>query len=177
MPDISPDETEKLTCLAREIIDLNFMIITICGSIDFTYEIKKIADELAAAGHKVNIPFTSQKILNGQLSLADFQKEKEKNRDGAFRKIKEDVIKRYYKIINESDAILVVNITKREIKNYIGGNVLLEMGFAHVLDKKIYLLNDVPELAYTDEISAMKPVVISGDLSSINNKYNIYARH
>lgn len=34
-----------------------------------------------------------------------------------------------------SDAILVLNYDKKGIKNYIGGNTLMEMGFAHVHDK------------------------------------------
>ena len=34
------------------------------------------------------------------------------------------------------------------------------MGFAHVLNKKIYLLNNIPEMSYSDEIRAMQPIVL-----------------
>jgi predicted RNA-binding protein with PUA domain len=44
---------------------------------------------------------------------------------------------------------------------------LIEMAFACALDKKIYLLNPIPEMNYSDEIFAMKPIVLSGDLSKI----------
>jgi hypothetical protein len=47
----------------------------------------------------------------------------------------------HYKHILESDAILCVNLEKNGIKNYIGGNVLIEMGQAYVHDKKIFLFN------------------------------------
>ncbi len=145
------------------------MKITICGSIDFTYKIKEVADVLSKQGHKVEIPYMAQKILNGVISLEEFQNIKQKDGDINFRKnAEEDLIKRYFRLIKESDAVLVVNIDKKGIKNYIGGNVLLEMGFAYVLDKKIFLLNEIPDISYKDEIKAMGPVILYGDLNKIN---------
>lgn len=41
------------------------------------------------------------------------------------------------------------------------------MGFAHVLGKKIYLLNPIPEMEYTSEILFMEPAVLNGDLERI----------
>lgn len=143
------------------------MKIAICASIEFTPKIKEIADALTERGHKVEIPLTSQKILRGELTLEDFLKEKEERGDGAFRKIQDDVIKRYFEIIKGIDALLVLNLEKKGIPDYIGGNTFLEMGFAHVLGKPIYLYNKVPDMPYTDEILAMQPVVLGGDLSKI----------
>lgn len=77
------------------------------------------------------------------------------------------MIKRYYKIIQNADAVLVLNFDKNDIKNYIGGNTFLEMGFAYVLNKPIYLLNPVPDMIYTDEIKAMQPKILNGDLGKI----------
>jgi predicted RNA-binding protein with PUA domain len=65
------------------------------------------------------------------------------------------------------DAILILNLEKNGIKGYIGGNTFLEMGFAHVLNKKIFLLNPISEMGYEDEIVAMKPVILNGDLDKI----------
>ncbi len=144
------------------------MKIAICGSIDFTPEIKKAADQLLAKGHKVDLPTYSKKILEGELTLEEFKKKKEKSGDWSFRvKVDEDLIKRYFQIIKESDAVLIVNIDKKGIKNYIGGNTLLEMGFAYVLDRKIFLLNNIPKIHYTDEIKAMQPIILNRDLSRI----------
>jgi len=144
------------------------MKIAICGSINFTYEIKEIADKLKEKGFEVGIPITSQKILNGDISLEDFKKEKEANGDASFRKIQDDVIKRYYELIKGVDAILIANYEKHDIKDYVGGNTFLEMGFAYVLNKKIFLLNSIPEMTYTDEIKAMLPIALNGDLNLIN---------
>jgi len=62
---------------------------------------------------------------------------------------------------------LVANYNKREIQNYIGGNSFLEMGFAHILRKKIFLLNEIPEMIYSDEIKAMQPIILNGILSDV----------
>jgi len=44
----------------------------------------------------------------------------------------------------------------------------MEIGFAHVNDKKIFLLNPIPEqVSYLDEIKAMVDVILEGDLSKI----------
>lgn len=143
------------------------MKIIICSSINFTPKIKEVSHELIKNGHEVNIPLTSQRIINGELTMEEFQKEKQQNGDGAFRKIKDDLIKRHYDLIKVSDAILVINLEKNNINNYIGGNTLIEMGFAYILNKPIYLYNDIPQISYTDELIAMKPIILNGDLSKI----------
>ena len=143
------------------------MKITICSSIEFVYEIKEIAQKLEEMEHEIEIPMTAKKILDGELTLEEFKKEKEVNGDASFRKIQYDVIKKYFEIIKNSDAILVLNLDKNGIKNYIGGNTFLEIGFAHVLNKKIFLLNPIPEMGYKDEIMATQPVVINKDLNKI----------
>ena len=142
------------------------MKIAICGSLNFTYEIKKVADDLKSLGFYVTIPISSEKILKKEFSLEEIKEEK-KNGKFSERAIKFNSIRTYWKIIENSDAILVVNIEKNKIKNYIGGNSFLEMGFAHVLNKKIFILNDIPEMIYTDEIKAMQPIVLRGDLTRI----------
>lgn len=142
------------------------MKIAICGSLNFTYEIKKVADELENLGFDVSIPISSGKILRGEFSLDEIKNEKE---NGKFseRAIKFDSIRAYWNIIKESDAILIANFDKNNIKNYIGGNSFLEMGFAHILKKKILLLNEIPKMLYTDELKVMQPIILNGDFSKI----------
>lgn len=82
-------------------------------------------------------------------------------------KINNDLIRRYYNEIKKNDAVLVVNDVVNKVPNYIGGNAFLEIGFAYILNKKIFLLNDIPNVSYKDEIEAMRPIVINGDLTKI----------
>jgi hypothetical protein len=43
------------------------------------------------------------------------------------------------------------------------------MGFAHALGKKIFLLDGIPNVSYKEEILAMKPIVLNGNLERIGN--------
>ena len=83
-------------------------------------------------------------------------------------KIENDYIRWYHQAIKSSDAVLILNFDKKGIKKYIGGNTLMEMGFAYVNNKKIFLINPIPdESVYKDEIEAMEPIIINQDLSLI----------
>ena len=74
-----------------------------------------------------------------------------KGEEAAIKK-ERNYLKTHYKHILESDAILIVNDKKGEIPDYIGGNVLIEMGQAYVNDKRIFFLNGMPTgLSYMDE--------------------------
>lgn len=146
------------------------MKIVICSSVVFSDKIIEIEEVLKKQGHKVDIPFVTKMIKEKKISFEQYKKDKEKNGDIKYREAYQgqvDMIKRYYNLISESDAILVLNYTKNDIKNYIGGSVLMEMGFAYALDKKIFLLNPIPKMSYTDEIKDMKPVILNNNLSKI----------
>lgn len=142
------------------------MQIVICTSLDFTFEIKNARDELVKKGHTVIIPRTSEMILKNKVSLEQVKKEK-KNGKISKRAIKYNVIRYYFDRIKEADVVLILNLEKNGIKNYVGGNTFLEIGFAYILNKKIFFLNPIPEMIYKDEIKAMRPFILNGDLSLI----------
>ena len=135
------------------------MTICICGSLSHYKKVVEVKKLLEQIGHRVLIPWGMEKIIAGQLTSDSVATFKERNQTHA--------IKRHYEKICASDAILVVNEEKNGIKHYIGGNTLMEMGFAFVLDKPIYLLSPVPEVPYKEEIIAMKPFVLGGDVGRI----------
>lgn len=140
------------------------MKITICGSMNFAREMSKAADRLSKFGHKVFLPEALKKFISGEWQAGNPQLAVE-------RKLQHDFIKKHYHKIKQSDAILVLNYEKKGIKGYIGGNSFLECGFAHVLNKKIYLLFDMPEIEfYWSELKAMSPIVLNGDLSKLLEK-------
>ncbi|TSC92630.1 MAG: Maf-like protein [Candidatus Berkelbacteria bacterium Licking1014_7] len=129
------------------------MKITLCGSMSCAKKMMAVKERLEKAGHKIFAPENILEYVKGEIEI-------ENKRE----KIMLDAIRTYYEKIKKSDAILVVNFTKNKIKNYIGGNSLIEMAFAHVLRKKIYLFNPIPRMSYTDEIEAMKPIVVGRSL-------------
>jgi hypothetical protein len=83
-------------------------------------------------------------------------------------KIENNYMKEHYHNIISSDAVLIINNEKDGKKNYIGPNVLMEMGQAYVNNKKIFLLNEVPfEVPHADEILTCEPICLHSDLSNI----------
>lgn len=119
---------------------------------------------LEKKGFEVEIPLGIKiKIYQGR--IIDNVPTSEK----AGNKIKYDVIKQYYELIKSSDAVLVVNPDLNGIKDYIGGNTLMEMGFAHVLNKPLYCLHPLPEMSYSPEMLAMQPIILNGNLNLIKN--------
>ncbi|RJQ33849.1 hypothetical protein C4566_02885 [Candidatus Parcubacteria bacterium] len=142
------------------------MKITICSSLAFSKEAGEVAERLKKAGHEVLLPATTEKILVGLLRVSEVEKEKELGLS-ADRAIKNNAIINHYNKIKASDAILSLNYEKNGVKNYIGGSVFMEIAFAFVLGKKIFLLNDIPDVSYKDEIIAMQPIIINNDLTKI----------
>ena len=140
------------------------MKITICGSIKFAKELVEIHRQLEKLGHQ---PMMHEEMFG----IADGTAKEliqEISQDHPEVKRKYGFIKWWHDCIKNSDAILVCNFDKNGIKNYIGGNVLMEIGFAHVNDKKVFLLNPIPEeVPYVDEIKAMVDVVLNGSLKGI----------
>jgi len=138
------------------------MKIAIAGSMSASKEIVNIGKELSLLGYDVTLPRRTSEYAEDIL-------QQETHEESTKNKIRFDRIRKYFEEIKNCDILLVVNFNKNEIKNYIGGNTFLEMGFAHILNKKIYLYNNIPDLSYTDEIKAMQPIALGGDLSKINN--------
>lgn len=104
------------------------------------------------------------KFGDAYIGKSDSEKEKLK----LDHKYNYDAIREFWRPLQDADALLVANLDKHGIKNYIGGNTFLEMGFAHVLNQKIYLMNPIPKMPYYEtEIIAMRPTVINGDLKKI----------
>lgn len=142
------------------------MKIAICGSMAFAREMLSAKKKLEETGHSVvNPPLIEEFIKTKKLRQ---RAQRGGGAEGAKLKKKHDLIRRYYEEIKNADAILVLNYNKNSIENYIGGNSFLEMGFAHVLRKKIYLLNPAPKSSfYYEEVLAMEPTVLKGDLSRV----------
>jgi predicted RNA-binding protein with PUA domain len=132
------------------------MKIAICGSMAFAKDMIRIKKELENLKHKVIIQKDVEEHAQGKIKDED-----------KWRKLEIDPLKTYYEEIKKSDAIIVLNYTKNNIINYVGGNTLIEMAFAYVLNKKIFLLNEIPKISYSDEIYAMKPIILNQNLSKI----------
>lgn len=142
------------------------MKITLVGSVAFADKFVENYNELRKLGHDPIIHedmFEYSKTSWEEVHIRAL-------REHADIKRTNDYIKWWHNEIMKSDAIVVQNYDKKGITGYIGGNTLMEMGFAHTAGKSIYLINPLPtDVPYADEIAAMvcDDDVIHGDLTLI----------
>ena len=137
--------------------------IFLCASMSFYKELVGIEERLEAKGFTVNIPISAQTMKkNNDFEVSHFK--------GVFTYTqKADFIHRNFETIFQSDAILVINNKKNGINGYIGANVLMEIGLAFYLKKKIFIWNSVPEDApYREELLAFGVKVVDQKLERIS---------
>jgi len=136
------------------------MKIGIIGSMQFTEKMLEVRDQLIKLGHAAFVTDLHKPFIG--------KSDEEKERIKIDQKNNQNAIREMWRLMQSADAVLVLNIDKHGIKNYIGGNTFLEIGFAHVLNQKIFLFNPIPNIPYyKTEIVAMKPIIVNQDLSLI----------
>lgn len=136
------------------------MRIGVVGSMQHTEKMIELVSKLKALGHDAFLT----RFADPYIGKSDDQKEIIK----IDQKNNNDAIRDFWKQMQDGDGILVANFDKGNIKNYVGGNTLMEIGFAHVLNQKIFFLNQIPDISYyKTEIEAMRPIMINGDLNKI----------
>ncbi|MDP2655152.1 MAG: hypothetical protein Q8P17_01150 [bacterium] len=146
------------------------MKIYVLGSSSFKEEMVRCSEKLRELGYEGWIHPDYEAFVRGEKQ--DIVNRWLKGEHAAVKR-ENNYLKSHYEGILKSDAILIVNAEKNGSKNYIGGNVLIEMGQAYVNDKKIFFLNGMPEKSsYLPEIECMDPICLGGDLSSIK-KYAV----
>ncbi len=136
------------------------MKIGIIGSMQFTEQMLDAKEKLNSFGYHAFVT----DLYKPFIGKTDEEKEVIK----IHQKNNLDAIREFWNMMQGADAVLVLNLEKNGIKNYIGGNTFLEIGFGHVLNQKIFLLNSIPEIPfYKSEIEAMKPICLNGTLEEI----------
>jgi len=135
--------------------------IVICGSSKYRVQKVGLLEKIKETGHQPIIDPWSIKLARGQ----EKRLLKSIKTEPAEVKKKYDFIRWYYNAIKDSDAVIIFNPANHGIENYIGANTFLEIGYAHALNKKVFLYYGMPDQKYIlDEISAMEPVVLNGNL-------------
>ena len=137
-------------------------ILIICST-SFYDKIEDIRKILVNNGHEVFMPncydepvTTEDKIEMSESVYMDFFKRMYFESRDAISKI---------------DAVLVLNYTKikngKEMNNYIGASTFLEMYEAFMQNKKIFVMNDLPDNMLFEELKGYNPIIINGDLDRV----------
>ncbi len=147
------------------------MKLALVVSLSFHEKGEEVKRQLEGMGHQIVMPPSTVVNHEGKLvhikEFDRFRKETARDDQEEVWKICRRRMKAYYAKLKWADAALMLNYTKNGIKNYVGGNALIELGAAFFLRKKIYFLNPVPDMSYREEMLGMKPAVINGDLGKI----------
>lgn len=140
-------------------------IIVICSSANFYERAVAVAAQLETLGFQVVLP----KSARAMKAAGDYTVRKTwYNNPGDYTKKRELMIAHFDEIAR-GDAILVLNDEKHGQANYIGPNVLMEMGIALHHHKLIYILNDLPDDSpFEEELKGFMPIILHGDLTKIN---------
>jgi len=136
------------------------MKIGIIGSMHFSEDMLKVAKELKSLGH--------DPILSNFVDSFPNKNDSEKEEIKLKQKFEEDAMKKDWESMKQAEALLVINLLRHGIENYIGGNTLFELAAGYFGGKKIYLYNPIPEIPfYKTELEAVKPIIINSDLRKI----------
>jgi len=93
------------------------MKVAIICSIDFAGEVDQIKQLLESKGHILSVPYSIEKILQGQMTLRQVAHMRKTGTFSDYAKSK-DLIRWNWDRMKGSDAVLVVNLDKNGIKNY-----------------------------------------------------------
>jgi len=138
------------------------MKIVIGGSMVFAKEQVEAKVKLEKMGHEVLITDNIEKYVDSPAIKTSFEEELKIS-------LEYDIMRDFFNKIAESDAFLVMNFPKKGIDGYLGASVLMEMGLAYYLKKKVMLLFPVDKgQSYALESAIINPQILNGDLAKIS---------
>ena len=139
------------------------MKVLIVCSTSFYDKVDGIMEKLIKNGHTVMTP-------NCYDNPVTSEENKKKSDEEYFAFFKEMYIESREKVA-DIDAILVLNYTKikngKELDNYIGASTFLEIYEAFMQNKKIYLMNNIPDGMLYEDIKGMNPTIINGNIDMV----------
>ncbi len=137
----------------------------IIGSMTFAKEMLETKERLEKLGHSVIVPYDTDTHIKDSCLIDNLDEDLK-------HLTKNDILKKCFDLVAQSDAVLILNHPKNNIDGYMGTSTLIETGIAYHLNKKIFLLNNIPaseKHRWAHEVRAMKPILINGDISKIIN--------
>ncbi|MFC1698255.1 hypothetical protein ACFL1H_08020, partial [Nanoarchaeota archaeon] len=140
--------------------------IMLIGSMTFAENMLEIKDKLEQQGHSVNVPCDIEMHVKDNNFIDDLDNDLK-------HLIENNILKKCFNLIVQSDAILVLNYPKNGIEGYMGTSTLMETGLAYHLSKKIFILKSPPKSKdhrWAHEVYAMEPIIINDDITRITNQ-------
>jgi hypothetical protein len=144
--------------------------IVICSSVSFYRQVIDSKERLETLGLEVIVPRIA--LVMQQNNDYEVSHYKTWFADENDYDKKAELMRAHFDKIAAGDAILVLNYEKHGKQNYIGANVLMEMGLAFFLKKPIFVLNELPaDSPFEEELKGMMPVLLQGDETTLLARY------
>lgn len=126
--------------------------VVVCGSMKILGLMTKIGEILESAGLNVVTPVADAPAGSWSVEAA--------------KEIKCAASRRHMNHIRSpaTVAVLVVNVDRSGVHNYVGPNAFAEIGVAFADNRRVFLLQGMPEY-YADELVAWGVECLDGDLS------------
>lgn len=137
------------------------MKILIGWSMSFASKMFEIQETLTTQWHTVSLSPGINFFLENPDAKMDFEQELQFCQETG-------IMKKFFDEIAISEAVVFLNYDKKWISGYIGASVLMEIGIAYYLGKKIFLTNAIDQSQwYALEVLLTNPIILDGDLNKI----------
>ena len=133
--------------------------IVICGSMAFHGRMLDQKRRLTEAGIETITPDADPRVIQ-MVQVEDWRQLKRKASMRHIRRVRDQ----------KTFGILVMNLDKYGIHDYIGPNTFAEIAIAFAHYKQIYLFQNIPAF-YQDELIAWGVVALNGRLSHLVNAF------
>lgn len=145
-----------------------YKTITICSSVACYGKAFEIEDQLKTLGMDVLLPMSAEEMNETGDFCVESSKTWFENPADFYKKT--DYMRDHLRKIDKGDAVLITNFEKDGVSGYIGGNVLLEMFYAWLHGKPVYVLHPVPEdLPLYEEVIGLNPIILNGNIKEITD--------
>ncbi len=139
------------------------MKLMIICSTSFYNRLQPIIDKLESLGHKLILP-NHYDGVNNKHHYEELTEEE-------YLKFFKDAYKESREKIENVDGVFAMNFSKEKngevLENYVGASTFLEMYEAFMGNKKIFLLNEIPNNMLYDEIKGFNPIIIKDNFDLI----------
>jgi hypothetical protein len=133
--------------------------IVICGSMAFYAEMAAMKRQLKKHGIQSVIPDLDSALL-------------EAGREKDYQGVKRRASMRHIRRVRDQKtfAVLVMNLDKHGVHDYIGPNTFAEIAVALAHYKQIYLFQGIPDF-YQDELLAWQATFLNGNVSTLVSSF------
>lgn len=137
------------------------MKILIGWSMSFADKMFEIQEALTKLGHTTILSPGINFFIENPDAKMDFEQELQFCKETG-------IMKKFFDEIAASEAVVFLNYDKKWISGYIGASVLMEIGIAYYLGKKIFLTNPIDQSQwYALEVLLTNPIILDWNLSKI----------